>query len=410
MGEVLVIEDEMVLARSIVSYLERRGFSADYAVDAASAKVQCEREAPRLVILDYKLNEDDGLVLLDWFKANCPEAQVIMMTGHGDVDIAVRAMKAGARDFLVKPAPLSAVASIAQGLMLDERMGGLDCFGADRIIGRSSAANALRRAVTRLGRGSGPGPRPGVLVVGPPGSGKFLIAQALHETATGSSERMTVLDCALESDEIHRCLADITGPCTLVLRGVSHLGMDAQSMLLRLLNRLDPQPSLIATTETYLTPSTGAGGILPQLLYSIQVGWIDVPSLSDRAADVLLIAEHVANRVARAAGQPRPKFTPAARVKLLEHEWTGNVAELVNCIERAMLEQTDGVIEGSHIRLIDQSADDRLSVPTLKELELSAIRQALHCSKGNVSQAANMLGISRDTLRYRMRKFDLEAH
>lgn len=410
MGEVLIVEDEIVLARSIVSYLERRGFSADYAVDAASAKVQCEREAPRLVILDYKLNEDDGLALLDWFKTNCPEAQVIMMTGHGDVDIAVRAMKAGARDFLVKPAPLSAVASIARGLMLDERMGGLDCFGADRIIGRSSAANALRRSVTRLARGSGSGPRPGVLVVGPAGSGKFLIAQALHETATGSSEGMKVLDCALESDEMHRRLAEMSGPSTLVLRGVSHLSMDAQSMLLRLLNRLDPHPSLIATTQTYLTPNTAPGGILPQLLYSIQVGWIDVPSLSDRAADVLIIAEHVANRVARVTGQSRPKFTPAARVKLLEHEWTGNVAELVNCIERAMLEQTNAVIESSHIRLINQPDGDRFSVPTLKELELGAIRQALQCSNGNVSQAASMLGISRDTLRYRMRKFDLESH
>ena len=114
MSDILIVEDEAVLARSILSFLERRGFSASYAVDAASARAVFERDTPRLVILDYKLNEDDGLCLLEWFRSRAPRTQVVMMTGHGDIDVAVRAMKAGARDFLVKPTPLASIASIAR--------------------------------------------------------------------------------------------------------------------------------------------------------------------------------------------------------------------------------------------------------------------------------------------------------
>ena len=136
MSDILVIEDEIVLARSIVSFLERRGFSARFAVDAASAKAQFDQGAPRLALLDYKLNEDDGIDLLRWIGQLHGTTKVVMMTGHGDIDVAVRAMKSGARDFLVKPTPMAAIAAIASELMLDEIQGGLDRTGVDRIIGR----------------------------------------------------------------------------------------------------------------------------------------------------------------------------------------------------------------------------------------------------------------------------------
>ena len=171
MADILIAEDEVVLARSIVNFLERRGFSASYAVDAASTRAIFERDRPRLVILDYKLNQDDGLSLLKWIREKDPHAQVVMMTGHGDVDVAVRAMKAGARDFLVKPTPMASIASLAQDLMLDDLQGGLDRKKADRIVGRSSAANELRGAIRKLGAVKSDSERPGVLIMGAEGSG-----------------------------------------------------------------------------------------------------------------------------------------------------------------------------------------------------------------------------------------------
>lgn len=399
MSDILVVEDEAVLARSIVSFLERRGFSARFAVDAASAKAQVTEEAPRLAILDYKLNEDDGIDLLRWIGQHSGQTQVVMMTGHGDIDVAVRAMKAGARDFLVKPTPMASIASIAGELMLDEMQGGLDRVGVDRIVGRSSAANGLRATLRRLGKAAAT--RPGILIMGPEGSGKSLAARALHETVAPEAN-LSDLDCSIcDTTDLETCYAQAGGG-TLLLRHVSDLTEEAQARLLLMLKRDKTPPALIATSVNHLLPGKG---FLPELLYLVQVGWIDMPPLLDRAADVLPIADYFARRSAREMGEARPRFTAAARAKLLEHDWPGNIAELKNCIDRAMLVQTDGTIDAEHIRAI--AASETRDIPTLVELEKGAISKALARTGGNVSRSAEILGISRDTLRYRMEKLAL---
>lgn len=410
MSDILVVEDETVLAKSIVAFLERRGFSARFAVDAASARAMFDRQVPRLVILDYKLNGDDGIDLLRWMRQKDDRVQVVMMTGHGDVAVAVLAMKAGARDFLTKPAPLASIAGIASELMLEDMAPGLDATGVDRIVGRSSAANSLRKQVTRLA-GAAPtgGTRPGVLIVGPRGCGKELAATALHES-TAEPGPLIRVDCSLLDDGATAQLTDAVRQAeggTLLLRRVCQLSPLAQASLLRLLDRSGRPPSLIATTENHLA---GGDTFLPDLLFRLQVGWIDVPALAERTADILPIAEVIARRIARASGQARPRLAGGARARLLEHDWPGNVAELVNCVERAMLMRDGDVIEAAHIRPASQTAprsgDDPL--PTLSDLEQGAIRKALHRTGGNVSRAAQMLGVSRDTLRYRMEKFDMQ--
>ena len=399
MSDILVIEDEIVLARSIVSFLERRGFSARFAVDAASARAQFDQGAPRLAILDYKLNEDDGIDLLRWICQHHATTKVVMMTGHGDIDVAVRAMKAGARDFLVKPTPMASIAAIAGELMLDEMQGGLDRMGVDRIIGRSSAANGLRATIRKLARPDDQ--RPGVLIMGPAGSGKTLAAQALHETAA-PDRVLATLDCRVSDiPDLEARYREARGG-TLLLRHVSDMTAAAQTRLLQLLQQDAAPPALIATSTEHLLPGRG---FLPDLLYRIQVGWIDIPPLSDRAADVLPLAEYFARLKARDMGETRPRYTAAARAKLLEHDWPGHVAELRNCIERAMLVQTDGRIDATDIRAI--SATETRDIPTLLELETSAISQALARTGGNVSRSAELLGITRDTLRYRMEKLAL---
>ncbi|MCI5112598.1 MAG: response regulator [Marivita sp.] len=399
MSDILVIEDEIVLARSIVSFLERRGFSARFAVDAASAKAQFDQAAPRLAILDYKLNEDDGIDLLRWIGQLHTNTKVVMMTGHGDIDVAVRTMKAGARDFLVKPTPMASIAAIASELMLDEMQGGLDRTGVDRIIGRSSAANTLRTTIRKLARPQSP--RPGVLIMGPAGSGKSLAAEALHESAAPNTTLVTFECSSAGLTEIEPAFRKAKGG-SLLLRNISNLDEDAQTHLLHLLQADEASPAIIATSTEHLLPGRG---FLPDLLYRIQVGWIDIPPLSDRAADVLPIAEYFARLKARDIGEARPRFTAAARAKLLEHDWPGHVAELRNCIERAMLVQSDGRIDAPDIRAI--SATETRDIPTLLELEKGAISQALARTGGNVSRSAELLGITRDTLRYRMEKLEL---
>lgn len=408
MSDILVIEDELVLARSIVAFLERRGFAARFAVDAAAARTQFERQRPRLVILDYRLGRDDGMELLVWIRETQPGVEVVMMTAHGDIALAVAAMKEGARDFLTKPVPLAAIAEIATELMVESSDDAVDPTGVDRLIGRSSATSALRRQILRLAAAfPARGTRPGVMIVGPRGAGKSLAARVLHELAGGGTDRFVTCNCALleTGDGAAQIRADVARAAqgTLLLRQVGALPAGAQLALLRALDTEPAAPSLIATSETNLS---GGRDLLPDLLVRLQVGWIDIPPLSERMADVLPVAEAVAQRLAREQGGTRPRFNSAARARLLEHDWPGNVTELVNCVERALLTRKGPEIGAGDIRPYTAAAGPaNPDIPTLTEIERSAIRAALSHTGGNVSRAAQILGVSRDKLRYRMAKF-----
>lgn len=413
MAQVLIVEDETVLARSIVSFLERRGFSAAYAVDAASGKVMFDRETPRLVILDYKLQHENGLDLLAWMRARNPDVNVVMMTGHGDVEIAVKAMKAGARDFLVKPAPLDMIVSLARDLMLDEASAGAAKFGADRLAGRSSVATELRRAIRKLASVAATPPFPPVMISGPAGVGKSLVGLALHETARETDATMVEMDFNLAgADQVGDLEGVLAAPdgATILLKHIDAMNAEAQARLLAHLIAAEsggPAHWILTTTTRNLAQQQRAGLFSEDLLYRIQLGWIEVNPLRDRPADILPISENIAHRISRRYQLRRLRFTPEARAKLLEHDWPGNVRELANCIERAALNSIDSVIEADGIRLIGASNAGETEIPNLQKIEEQALEKALEVTSGNVSRAAKLLGITRDTMRYRMEKFGL---
>ncbi len=404
MADVLIIEDEDVLARSIVSFLERRGFSAAFAVDAQSALVMFKRETPRLVILDVRLGRDNGLDLLVTLRATNPEAQVVVMTGHGDVGIAVEAMKRGARDFLMKPAPLAMIATMAADLILQDVTRVADPTGLERVIGRSSAAIDLRATLKRLASVAEGNAPPGVLITGPRGSGKMLAARALYELAAHRRGKAVTIDCSLGSDPLTGALSDGTG--TLILRNVEELSDEGQALLAQWIEA-DPSLWIIATTSRNLGSLERRGSFRSDLLYRIQVGWVDLPALTDHSSDILPLSEEFARRVAHRYGRGRPRFSAEARVRLLQHDWPGNVAELENCIERAVIQAAEGQIDVEDIKIIDKADAGETQIPNLMKMEETALVKALRTTGGNVSRAADMLGISRDTLRYRMEKFGI---
>jgi two-component system, NtrC family, response regulator AtoC len=401
-SDILIVDDEEVLARSIVSFMERRGFTASYAVDARSAMRHAERGVPRLVILDVRLGRENGLDLLGWFQSKAPETQIVVMTGHGEVGIAVDAMKRGARDFLTKPVPLATIAGIAANLMLHDMTRPTETRGADRVLGRSSAAVDLRASVRRLAPQSASVTPTDVLVSGPQGSGKATIARAIFEAAKGNRGPLVEADCILGGAELDTALALSGG--TMLLRHVEELTPEGQTRLFRRLTSPDA-PWVLSTTSGNLAKMERNGTFRADLLYRLQVGWIEVPSLAERDSDILPIAESFARLNAQKHGRDRPKLTAEARVKLIEHDWPGNLLELKNCMDRAGLLAGDSPISAEHIRILKPEAP--IDVPNLVEMEELALNRALAATRGNVSRAAALLGISRDTLRYRIEKYDI---
>lgn len=404
MADIVIVEDEPVLARSIVTYLERRGYVSDFALDLRGAQALMERQRPKLVVLDYRLGAESGLDLLHWIRLRFPETHVVMMTGHGDIGTAVQAMKAGARDFLVKPVPLATLAALARDMRIDELAPWSDPTGLDRIVGRSAETAHLKTALKRLAdqsRALG-GTGPGVTIAGAPGTGKITAARALAEAAASEiSGPVQEFDC--RSDAVADLPDRLAGAGTLILRRVDHLPPSGQAVLAGLLERADA-PWTIATTAQDLARLAAEGGFDPGLLYRLQVEWLDLPPLSNRPADILPLAETVARRAARRHGRPRPRFLPEARARLVGHDWPGNAAELVNVIERAVL-ASEAEIGPDAIRFLGNGGGP--AVPNLRRMEEEALETALSASGGNVSHAARLLGISRDTMRYRMEKFGL---
>ena len=404
MSDILVVDDEVVLARSIVSFMERRGFSASYAVDSRGAMAMALRDRPRLVLLDVRLGRENGLDLLGWFKTEAPEAQIVVMTAHGEIGIAVDAMKRGARDFLTKPAPLSTIASIAANLMLDDVSRPADARGVDRILGRSSSAVDLRAAVRRLApQIDALAPPSAVLVSGPPAAGKATVARAFYETAKIQRGLLIEADCTLGGAQLDTALARTGG--TILLRHVDALSHGDQVRLAQAMAAPNA-PWVLATTSCNLAKLERDGGFRADLLYRIQVAWIEVPPLSERTSDILPIAEAFARQAAFRDGRDRPRLTPAARVRLVEHDWPGNLSELENCMERAVLSAGNKAIDASDIQILT-SDDSEAHVPNLVQMEAVALNKALSATHGNVTRAAVLLGISRDTLRYRIAKYDI---
>lgn len=419
MTQLLVIDDDEVLGRSIASYLERRGFSCHRAIDARSGLVLFQREQPALTIVDYKLGRECGLTVLSKIRQENPEAQVVIMTGHSDIAVAVTAMKNGARDFLTKPAPLSTIAMMASELVGDPFSTAEQPVGTGRIPGRSAEAIALRQSIKKLAAASNVERPPHVLISGEQGLAKAEVAAALSEESPRRHAPFVTSDCLslCPAEESEACGQEFWGSLferaqggCLLLKNISALDSSAQTGLLAAMRGgLADDVWILATTNEALSPLTRSGAFDSELHYRIQIGWIEVPPLRERREDVLPLAAVLARGVARQQASPKPRFTPKAKARLLSHDWPGNTMELQNCIRRAVLSAGEGRIDAGDIRYLTDDAGPKQARPNLdlEQIERSTLQSALQHTGGNVSKAARLLGITRDTLRYRMSKFDL---
>lgn len=455
---VLIVEDEETLAKNISLFLKKQGHEVRSTSSAEDALKELESFKPDAVVLDFNLPGMDGLEFLGRLLKHDRKIKVIMTTGHGSEQVAVDAMKAGAYDYLTKPLALAKLKLVLDKAVGEEKRESMLTYYRDRaasdgrlekLIGQSHAMQQVRdlifkllAAETSLAPGSSP---PAVLITGETGTGKELVARALHFEGARSARPFVEMNCScipsqlLEAElfgyergaftdarERKLGLIESAEGGTLFLDEVGEMDISLQAKLLRFLEdktvrRLGSirdqkaDVRIIAATNRSLEQMVAENKFRADLLFRLRIIQIELPPLRNRQGDVSLLAGHLLKLHAARYGRQNIGFSSAALEVLEQHGWPGNVRELSNVVEQSIVLSHGELIGPDSLNLIVQPREsahsplDTASTPIMQldTAERKMLLSALEQSSWNVTKAAKLLGISRDTLRYRIDKFQL---
>jgi DNA-binding NtrC family response regulator len=447
-GRVLVVDDEANARQALVELLREEGYETESASDGKKALELVSELEPDVVLTDLKMPGLDGLGLIERAKVLAPHTAFVVMTAFGSIDTAVRAIKLGAENYLTKPIDVEALSALVGRAMekaklaaetaqlrrrLDERL------AFNNIIGTHPSMQRLFKLMAQVARS-----RVTVLIHGETGTGKELIAAAIHQSSPRGKGPFVRLNCAalaetlLESELFGHERGAFTGATgrrqgrfeqadggTLFLDEVSEIALPLQVKLLRFLQekelervggnetiRVDVR--IVAATNKDLGELVKEGRFREDLFYRLNVVQLEAPPLRLRRTDIPLLAEHFAREHARENGFAALCLTDAAMKALMAYPWPGNVRELENAIERAVVLATEEVIDVEHLPAVARSShanNINFLVPglTLAELERAAILQALEAAGGSTQEAADTLGISRRKVQYRLKEWGLHG-
>ena len=463
---VLVIEDEELLGKNIRLYLERQGHDVRLASSAEAGLEMIEEFKPEAIVLDFNLPGMDGIEALARIRRKDPDAVVVMMTGHGNEQIAVEAMKGGAYDYLTKPVALGKLKLVLERALSAERSReelayhrrrAVPPVGVSALIGESEAMARLRQSIGRIleaERGLTGGDPPAVLITGETGTGKELVARALHVDGPRASGPFVEINCAtiptqlLEAElfghergaftdarERKLGLIEAANGGTLFLDDIGEIEPPLQVKLLKLLEdkrvrRLgsvrEQQVSvrIVTATNRDLEQMVRQGRFRSDLFFRLRILQLSTPPLRERDDDVLVLARHFLEVHRLRYGKPVLTFSDEAEQRLRRHRWPGNVRELRNVIEHSVIMAHGTAIDARDLMLAYVDAEhhpdlapEPIPVPdepargaasdSLPEMERQMLLRALEGHRWNVTRAARALGVSRDTLRYRIEKFQL---
>ncbi len=448
---ILVIDDDESLRRVMEYNLRDDGYRVVTAANGRSGLERFQTEAVDLVLTDIRMPEMDGMELLARLKTMQPDLPVIILTAHGTIGSAVEAIKVGAFDFLTKPFPreqlstavrkaLEVAALATENRHLRQVVA--ERFSFANMIAGSRAMRAVTEMASRVAQSDAT-----VLLAGESGTGKELLAKAIHFHSARGRRPFVTVNCAaipehlLESELFgHRrgsftgAVADKQGKFELASGGsifldeVGELPLLLQVKLLRVLQEReidkvgDPRPikvdvRVIAATNRDLEKMITDGGFRDDLYYRLAVVSIRMPSLRERADDIPLLVDHFLDKHSERLARPRPAVEKTVYSAFNLYSWPGNIRELENVIERALVLDKDGVLGlddlPERLSAREQRIGNlRLELPdegiSLETVERELLLAALEKHNWNQTRAAGYLGITRSTLLYRMQKFGLE--
>jgi len=448
---VLVVDDEKLIRWSLGSRLERKGYKILTSETGEDALLKVASDKPDLMLLDVRLPGIDGVTTLTRALAIHPEIIVVMMSAHSTVDTAVDAMKLGATDFLVKPFPLETLDATVERVLAaartrrqitSESTPVSQSDVVQSIIGVSQGTIELRSMVARLAGSDATT----VLIEGESGVGKEVVSRAIHMASARAERPFLQVNCAalpnhlLESElfghergaftDAHmqkRGLVESADGGSVMLDEIGELPPSGQAKLLQLLENktfrrvggvqeLRVDVRIIAATNVNLERMVTGGHFRADLFFRLNVVRVNVPSLRERLEDIPPLVTHFLARFNRNLKREVRDVAPAAMEMLCRYDWPGNVRQLRNVIERALiLHPLIKELRAEHLppeirqapKPVVGVAGSATAGMSLQDTEIKMLREALERSAGNQSKAARLLGISRDTLRYRLKKYEL---
>ncbi len=442
-GRILIVDDESNARNALAEILKEEGFSCETAADGFKGLGRFSEFAPDLVLTDLRMPGMDGVEFLRRVRELSPGLPVIVTTAFGAVDTAVRAMQSGAVDYLTKPIHTDELLRVVHRALgelklrrearelkqrLEER------YRFDNIIGSSLPMQQLLKVVSQVAAS-----RATVLITGEPGTGKELIASAIHQRSSRAAGPFVKLHCGSLPEavlEAELLGSDVTEPNgqqhrregrfeqsrggTLFLDEIADISPAMQVKLLRVL--LDHELERAAgrapiTTDTRLVVATNRdlralvneGRIREDLYYRLSVIEIQVPRLRERASDIPALAIHFLRRFASENGRSVETISEMALARMVAYDWPGNVRELENVMERAVVLAGEGTIEPAHLppEVVPSRTAGIPRIPgsTMADIERYAILTTLEAQGGSTSRAAEVLGISVRKIQYKLQEY-----
>jgi two-component system response regulator AtoC len=460
--KILIVDDDQAIRWTLSEALRSWSFTAIEAGTVREGLAQFTAETPAVVLLDIDLPDGSGLDLLRGIKNDRPDAVVIMITGDVIVDNTISALRGGAYDFISKPISLEELRiTIRNGIEARQlrrelhqvRKERLQEFAFEQIVGQSPAMQKMLSLAAKVAESE----VSSVLLQGESGTGKDLVAKAIHYGSRRADSPFVAINCAalpatlIESELFgyekgaftdakarKEGLFEQAEGGTILLDEIGELELALQAKLLRVLEEgafrrvgglkdIPLDVRVIAASNRDLKTESEAGRFRLDLYYRLSIIQIDIPPLRERGDDVLLLSQHYIDTIGSRLRLRKQitRLSPEVEALFRNYNWPGNVRELRNVIERALILEDDEVITTEYLpgALTGQSArrdgtgsgqnanvTEQFSLPSegisLDDAEMSFVRQAIERSGGNQTRAAELLGISRDQLRYRLKKLD----
>jgi two-component system response regulator AtoC len=450
--KILVVDDERLIRQSLEKRLGEEGYEVISADNGRAAISLVEEEAPELVILDLKLPDLNGIEVLKRLREIEKNLTVLIITAYGSIDTAIAAIRSGAYDYLTKPFDLETILlSVRQALEASNLKREVAYFrtltnvrfGLHRIIGESPVMQEVRQKVRQIARSEAST----VLLEGESGTGKDLVARTIHTESNRSRHPFLEINCStlhetlIESElfghergaftdaKVRKTgLMELANHGTLYLDEIGDMNSTLQAKLLSAIENkrfrrlggvkdLSVDVRFIAATNKNLTAAVQKGDFRPDLFYRLKVFPISLPPLRERMSDLPPLIEFLLDELRKEFKKKIRGLSPEAHQRFTEYLWPGNIRELRNVLERAFI-----LCEGEEIE-VEHLPPEMFSIPSsrteeaslfklppqgisLAAVEKDLIRQALEQSGGNQVRAARLLGISRDVLRYRIKKLN----